>query len=382
MSVTKTTISPNDGYAYWFGYNDKYQSNANDTLILMHRTTTENFSPGLNDYVDVGYLDTATNIFHVIGSTNAWNWQTGAMLQFLGTQDKILYNKRNTNGKLVSAIYDISDNTTTELPLPVYIADKQGKYGYSVNFELLGLLRPGYGYASNYDIADYDTIQDNYIKRIDLTTGEIVTILTPFDKLKGDDTKLDYFAHLLPSPDGKQMCFYQRSIAYTGQSNQDLALGGFTTKIYIVNFETRELKDFSSGFTILSHFDWINIDKLFVWGEKGGVRGVWHINVTANTVQQKFNGLVNSDVHLNNWGDYNNGKLICDSYPDGSGNIKLDWLDMNTWTRSAVTTFFLPSNFVGEWRVDLHARHSRNLTKIWVDTVVNGKRAIVQVTNF
>jgi len=93
--LSKIFESPADHH-YFFGYFNTAQISIDSQRILALRVKSIGTVPGPSDTAEVGWfsLFSDSNHFHKIGETNAYNWQQGAMLQFLGPdyKDQICWN--------------------------------------------------------------------------------------------------------------------------------------------------------------------------------------------------------------------------------------------------------------------------------------------------
>src|SRR5438105_12052453 len=69
---------------HWFGYYDKLQFDPTGRFVLGMEVDFEHRSPKPDDEIRLGVIDLADNDrWTEIGSTRAWNWQQGCMLQWL-----------------------------------------------------------------------------------------------------------------------------------------------------------------------------------------------------------------------------------------------------------------------------------------------------------
>ncbi len=70
---------------HWFGYYDKREFDPTNTLVLSGEVAFEGRSPTAEDRITVGYVDTKRgDRWTPIGTSNAWGWQQGCMLQWIG----------------------------------------------------------------------------------------------------------------------------------------------------------------------------------------------------------------------------------------------------------------------------------------------------------
>ena len=81
---------------HWFGYYDKLQFSPDNRFVLSNKVSFEHRSPAAEDAIEIGMVDLHDNDKWIpLGSTRAWNWQQGCMLQWIpGTASKIIFNDR------------------------------------------------------------------------------------------------------------------------------------------------------------------------------------------------------------------------------------------------------------------------------------------------
>ncbi len=78
---------------HWFGYYDKQQFDETNRYILGMRPPKEGSTPTPDDVIEVGYIDIKENDrWTSIGTSRAWNWQQGCMLQWIPGSNTIIYN--------------------------------------------------------------------------------------------------------------------------------------------------------------------------------------------------------------------------------------------------------------------------------------------------
>ncbi|MFM7129801.1 MAG: hypothetical protein ACKO0V_10635, partial [bacterium] len=81
---------------HWFGYYDKLQFSTDHKLVLCNQVSFENRRPGPDDEIAVGMIDIGHGDKWVeLGTSRAWNWQQGCMLQWLpGSDREVIWNDR------------------------------------------------------------------------------------------------------------------------------------------------------------------------------------------------------------------------------------------------------------------------------------------------
>ena len=112
---------------HWFGYYDKFQFDVTSRLVLGNQVDFEHRSPRSNDRINLGYVDLQDNDrWTEIGSTLAWNWQQGCMLQWLpGSAGEVMWNDREGDA-FICRILDVKARRQTHSP-PVGVHRQPGR---------------------------------------------------------------------------------------------------------------------------------------------------------------------------------------------------------------------------------------------------------------
>ena len=111
-NIIKIFETPNNEH-FFSGYFNTNVINALEDKILALRVSFIDRLPGASDFAEIGYFNFGKlkSDFIVLGTTKAFNWQQGAMLQFLGPDynQKIIYNDYDEKKeKYISVIMDIN----------------------------------------------------------------------------------------------------------------------------------------------------------------------------------------------------------------------------------------------------------------------------------
>ncbi|NQT97415.1 MAG: hypothetical protein HQ562_06705, partial [Candidatus Marinimicrobia bacterium] len=90
--------------------------------------------PAADDEIQVGYFTAPDyDSFHQIGTTKTWNWQMGAMLQWLGDTGKIIYNDFIDN-QHKAIIVNLYGDRFERLDGPVATISMDGKWAVRHSF--------------------------------------------------------------------------------------------------------------------------------------------------------------------------------------------------------------------------------------------------------
>lgn len=254
-------------YHYFFGYFDKSPWDATGTMILAHRAAFAGRMPTADDPVTIGYRHVAEGApFVPLDESYAWNWQQGAMLQWLpGRSPHIVYNNR-CNGAYVAIIRDASTGEVVRvLPRPVYALSPDGRFALSLDFTRLQATRPDYGYPLLPGSAAPEPCpSDDGVYLLDLHTCES-RLLISFRQiaelgnyhLRGDI--LHWFGHFLFAPGGQRFCFVHRMRAQGS--------GGFFSRLFTADLAGQHIFCLLDSGKV-SHYDWPSDTHLLVWARK------------------------------------------------------------------------------------------------------------------
>ncbi len=203
---------------HWFGYYDKLEFDSASRRVLGMQVAFEHRSPRPEDEIRIGMVDIEEgDTWTDLGSSSAWGWQQGCMLQWIpGFDSEVIWNDREDD-KYVSRILDVDSGTMRTIPSPVYALGPDGLWAVSTDFRRLNDTRSGYGYVGIPDPnSDVLAPEDVGIWKVDLTTGgrhllisvaQAATIPNPHSETEG---MKHYFNHLLVSPDGSRLIFLHR----------------------------------------------------------------------------------------------------------------------------------------------------------------------------
>jgi hypothetical protein len=235
-AVPVRAITRGPGF-HWFGYYDKLQFDPDSRRVLGMQVDFENRSPRPDDRIRIGVIDTGDgDRWRELGTTLAWSWQQGAMLQRApGSRDEVIWNDR-AGGDFVAHIVNVRTGKRRTIPSAIYALSPDGKWAITTDFRRLNDVRPGYGYAGVADPnRDRATPDDVGIWRVDLATGKRTLLISvaqaaAIQPYKGGEPKdaKHWFNHLLVSPDGARFIFLHR---WRGAAEG----AGFATRMFTAN---------------------------------------------------------------------------------------------------------------------------------------------------
>ena len=353
---------------HWFAYYDKFQFDPTDRYVLSNEVDFEGRMPEIGDEIRVGVIDRENgNAWKELGTSTAWCWQQGCMLQFLpGSDSKVIWNDRG-DGHYISHIMDIHTGEKRTIQHPVYSVSPTGREAVTPDFRRINDTRPGYGYEGFPDpYADVLTPDDSGIWRVSLETGKADLIISvaqmaaipyPFGDLSGAK---HYFNHLLFNTDGSRFEFLHRWIDNEGK---------FHTRMFTAAPDGSDIRLVTNGAgQAVSHFIWRDPDTLNVW--EGGPEHGFVLYPDDNS-QQGTRILDARDGHQSHLPGHEDW-MVYDAYPDAENKRPLLLLHIPTGRTVEVGRFLSPPEYGGPLRCDLHPRTSRSGTLLTIDSVHEG----------
>lgn len=264
--------SPSDG-CYWFGYYNYDPLNLDGSKALCNRASFDATPIRHGMEVEVGYFDLQSGKWHGTGRSDSFNWQQGAMLQWLPSdsgESKFIYNC-SRDGRIVSRIHDLSNGESHDLDYPIYGITPDGSKSISLNMERAYWCR-AYHYQSvsnkKYDVAVAD---DDGVYEIDLSRNTCRCIVSihqvigtaPHILMEGARHWLE---HIMISPGGRRFCFLHRF------SRGDIY--DYHTRLFVADIDGSNLQ-MIEGWTEYrwSHFGWASDDSFVIYSYEHHVSG-------------------------------------------------------------------------------------------------------------
>ncbi len=356
---------------HWFGYYDKLQFDPSGRYILGQQVDFEHRSPRADDVVRVGLIDTAErDTWREIGTSRAWNWQQGCMLQWLpGSKREFLWNDRDGD-RFVCRIYDLRSRRTRTIPHPIYTLAPDGRSALAPDFRRLNDCRPGYGYAGIPDPhRDELAPAATGLWSIDLRHGQSRMLFSFADIARLPHREpfsrgaKHWFNHLLFNPDGSRFIFLHR---WRGEKEK----AGFSTRMFTAARDGRDLHCLDPwGKT--SHFIWRDPTHVLAWAWHPSHQDAFYLYRDRSAeVEAVGLGVMNVNGHCtylpgNRW-------ILNDTYPDANRLQHLYLFDVHTGRRLPLADLLSPREYAGEWRTDLHPRFSPDGRFVCIDSTHEG----------
>jgi hypothetical protein len=359
----------------FFGYYDKSPWSSDGERMLFH------FLRGRgNRQIEIMIFDRRTSTCQMMGKSTAWNFQQGAMTQWLRgrSDDRIIFNDIVEN-MLVARIVSIDGREESVVSFPIQTVHPNGREALTLNYERLSKLRPEYGYSLRVkNFAADQRLENDGIWRVDLWSGKGELILTlaellanmPRREMNPAKTKVN---HIIASPTGKRCVFMHRWFSSEGKCS----------RLYAMNWDGTN-RNLLLDNQMVSHYCWFDDDHLIVYG-RTPTDGDKYFSMDVETGLSKAVG----QGCLENFGDGHPSCspdrrwIVTDTYFDRRFQQQLLLYKMSGNEVRVVGRFLHPPKFFGAKRCDLHPRWSPDGRKISIDSVAKGFRSsyIVDVSS-
>jgi len=357
---------------HFFGYYDKSPWDLEGRWMLALEVGFMDRPPKPGDAATIGLVDLKEDCaFCPIAQTYAWNWQQGAMLQWVpGTSRQLIIYNSCQEGSFVSVIRDIDGGEERTLPLPVYTISHDGRWALTPNFSRLAVTRPGYGYLGVLDPwREEKAPKEDGIYLMDLRTGEY-TLIISLAQMAAFRPRVDmegcvhWFNHLLFSPDDRRFIFLHRWRFIIDKP--------FKTRLFTSSPSGDDIYLMADD-DMVSHFDWCDPTHVLAWARKKGI-GDHYFLFTDRSDEFEVIG----ENILGRDGDcsYSPDRhwILTDTYPDEEHKRRLLLYHLETQRFIQVGRFYSPPELGGEIRCDLHPRWSRDGRYLCFDSSHEGQR--------
>jgi hypothetical protein len=386
IHVPARVITQTPGH-HWFGYYDKLQFDPTDRFVLGMKVGFEGRSPQPGDEISIGMVDLKNNDQWVeLGTSKAWSWQQGCMLQFVpGSDSLIIWNDRS-DGQFVSHLYNIYLKQERILPFAVYALSPDGIHAVTTDFDRIQDTRPGYGYAGIPDPNRDNLAPDNagiYLcnlksgeKKLIISYEQMVNMPLLANEAANSDraTQKNWFNHLLFNTDGSRFIFLHR---WKSETKKDV--GGFATLMYTSDLDGKDIRLVDpSNYT--SHFIWRDKNHIAAWTRQPSHGPGFYVFTDGNP--EKTYVLNQNKMPVNGHNTYIPGRsewILNDTYPDKERFQHVYLYNLETDTKIPLGSFYLPTEYKGEWRCDTHPRSSRSGKLVCIDcpTSTGGRQLVL-----
>ncbi|HWL09263.1 MAG TPA: twin-arginine translocation signal domain-containing protein [Planctomicrobium sp.] len=352
---------------HWFGYYDKFEFDPTNRYVLSNEVDFEHRTPTADDVIKVGMVDLQENDKWIeLGSSRSWGWQQGCMLQWRpGTKSEVVWNDREGEQHVCRSV-DIATGAKRTIPSAIYTLSPDGNSGMTADFARIQNMRPGYGYVGLPDIyADQPAPADSGIFHVDMNTGkrELVLSLREISDVPFEGEPLHnhwlWFNHLLVSPDSRRFIALNRWRPRDPKTGEPMGKG-WKTRMITANLDGSDLYVLDLP-GMISHFVWRDPEHICMWTKpKDGPAGFYVVQDKTTKVELIGEGAMTQDGH-NTYVSGHPDWILCDTYPEKNTRKQRPYLyHLPTNKRVDLGGFYLPPEYAGEWRCDLHPRTSRD----------------------
>lgn len=356
---------------HFFGYYYNAQFDLSDTKILALECDVDGRWQTPEDLATLGMVDLADgNKWASLGVTHSWNWQMGAMLQWLPeSSSKIICNDRR-NGRFVSVVMDIVSGEEELFCAPVYEVRPDGKSALTLNFSRLWDTRPETGYCGIPDPWGDDPAPDeDGIFRLDFESNNLELIISHSDLKRFGGMSDDgiegkyYFTHLLYNESGSRFMFWHRRKTPSG----------LYSRIYTADPDGKNIHYVTDCH---SHSAWFGDDGIVAWGalEPGKEFHNYMFKDMSGEMKMFGEGILDFNGHFTFSPDKN---WFLTDIPSDSNNIRtLVLYHPASDRRFDIARLYSKREADSGLRCDLHPRWDRSGTRVCLDSTHEGGRQI------
>jgi hypothetical protein len=358
---------------HWRGYYDVLLFDPTDRFVLANEVDFHGRSPKPDDSIRVGMIDLQDNDHWIeLGSTYAWNWQQGCLLQWVPqTESTVIWNDREKD-HFVARIIDVKTKEKRTLDSPIYALSSDGKWGFYPDFARLNSTRPGYGYCGIDDSNALISAPENSgIFRINLATGQSELII-PFSKIASivpengfSKGAKHWFNHILVAPDSQRFLFLHR---WRGEEEKN----SWKTRLITANLDGSDIFVLNPHF-MTSHLIWRDPQHVLAWARHPSHGDKFYVFTDKTGNAEMVGGnLMTRDGHCTYVPKTNSEWILYDTYPDKDRNQNPNLYHIPSGRVVPLGHFFLPKEYGGEWRCDLHPNASRSGHFVTIDSPHEG----------
>ncbi len=340
---------------FWFFEGDQFDESGRYALAMKVHFQDRDVTP--SDRGEIGYIDLTTdNRWTKVGEAAAWNWQQGCRLRWRGQSQEILWNDLADDGShFVCRAYDFQTGHRRTLPRPIYDVSRDGAFALTHDFQ-----RMRHGKSTNY-VGVPDRYESQIapaeigVEKMDMNTGQVELLISlkrmaeiAFPQGYSGKTNL-YFFREGWNPSGT------RFIAFLKNADQPTYTGGWS-----ISADGRDVRFF---YRTPSHHAWIDDETIL----EGRRFSLYRDDGSGKPQPVSDVGSVDFDPTVLPGGQW----FLLDTYPlQGCQHLVL---------YHRASQLFVPlarlKNTAQEdtdYRVDLHARTSRDGRTVCIDASHEG----------
>ena len=300
-----------------------------------------------------------------IAESMAWNWQQGCRLRWMPNVFQSISFNDYRDAHYFNRIIDLNTKKEKIIDWPLYDISADGTLGVSLDFERLGVLRPGYGYTRREYIPH--NLDSTAIFIIDIERNKVLKTLT-YEEIKSvvapkSQINNCYLNHLSFSPSGLKFLFFWIEII-DGYHKASLAVYDIEKEV-IIPLET-EYK--------VSHYVWDNDNIVCTAYDTNYECNYFKYNVSLREKKMICEKSLSLDGHPSFYLD--NNMILTDTYPDSNGFQYLKIVNINADKSERLLKIYSKPVLSVERRTDLHPRFNKVKDIICFDANVFGNREL------
>lgn len=372
LSTHKIESVGDDILNTFFGYYDKTPL-SKDGFLLCHATVhPTDQKPDTKKSIDILVFSSDDLKLPLLTvNTKVYNWQQGARAHWLDSDAFIFNDFDETRKRYISRVFSLQERKEVRrFDFPVQ--DSFGHdYFLAINYRRIQALRPDYGYRNIPALTDHEmaNLEQDGIWKIDQRTSEATLLYSIAEVCKTGfeprfNTAKHKINHVMISPGGDRFIFLHRY--FVGNRKFD--------RLFLASSTEKKLQ-LLSNHEMVSHCFWIDHGSLISYMRgPSGKDGYYVIDVDTGNIcsfaDGKLDGMGDGHPHVHD------GWFITDTYPDKSRMQRLVKASLANGKVEELGQFFQDFKFGGETRCDLHPRVSPDGSKVFFDSVCNGKRKL------
>lgn len=296
-----------------------------------------------------------------IGSSSAWNWQQGSLLQWIDDR-RIIHNF--FDGDYKSKIIDIESLQETIIDYPIYTVADNGLFALSLNFKRLAKYRPDYGYFNLgfHDVPPLDEKDGIFYVDLACNTQRLLISLAQMAQFESEPSMKDAIHkvnHIDLSPNHENFIFLHRWIKEGVKRSRLIRADVKTAAMTVV-----------ASYGMVSHCFWEDDETII--GYLKGPQGDRYYRIDAQGMNLILKNLVD-DGHPS----ISNQLCVADAYPDHTCTSKVYLAKAPYDQATEIARFYSGRRYKGVYRCDLHPRFSPGQAEVTLDTVHSGRRQLV-----
>lgn len=346
----------------FFAYYDVPAVDAATGRHLAHRVPFRDRMPTAGDEAELGVIALdGKGGFKPFARTRAWNFQQGAMLQWLGDgSGRVFYNEvRPEGGGYRGVLHDLATGRRTYTDRALANVSRDGRWGLAVDFDRLHDFRPGYGYAAQDDArAAVAHPADDGVWVCDLASGKSRLVLSlaelrktvgPLSPLMNEKLLVN---HLTFNPSATRFVMLVRNFPVQGPRPK-----GQSSWVTAVLTAARDGSDIRvlvpPGYA--SHYHWRDDGTIVFHSDGPEGRQLYEITDEA---KPRFSAIDKQFFLRDGHCSYSADRrwMLYDSYPDKERKQQLYLYDLKNKRGIVLGSYHSPQVPVIDIRCDLHPR--------------------------